>query len=160
MTKKKLKRNYFVVLDGTEEMWKAVEFAMVRAKSIKGNITTISFAESISDQMLLTSTTENIINKDQINLEKEKHKKVHSYLLKKCKIKADMKVFLSSNLDEFINYLNNFSSNSSIILASSEEIGKPGPLIDKLIYEKSNLLKCPLMIISGSLSDKELGKIV
>ena len=155
----KLKRNYFVVIDGTEEMWNAVKFAMIRAKSIKGDITTISFAESISDQMLLTNTTENIINSDQIKLEKEKHKKVHNYLLKEAKIKAKMKVFLSSDLDNFIDYLNDFSSNSSIILSSSEEVGKPGPLIDKLIYEKSNLLKCPLMIISGSLSDIELDKI-
>ena len=57
-------------------------------------------------------------------------------------------------------YLNDYSSNSTIVLASSTEIGKPGPLIDKLIYEKSNLLKCPLVIISGNLSDNELESIV
>ncbi|MDA9679069.1 hypothetical protein N9U00_00950, partial [bacterium] len=88
------------------------------------------------------------------------HNKVHSYLKEKLKINADSKVFMSDDLDGFIKYLNDYSSNSTIVLASSTEIGKPGPLIDKLIYEKSNLLKCPLVIISGNLSDKELESIV
>ena len=67
---------------------------------------------------------------------------------------------MSDDLDGFIKYLNDYSSNSTIVLASSTEIGKPGPLIDKLVYEKSNLIKCPLVIISGNLSDKELESIV
>ncbi len=160
MKKNIFKRNYFVVIDKSEEMWKSVEFCMIRAKTKKANIITVSFAESISDQIMLVNSAENIIHQDQIKSEKEKHSKVHSYLLEKSKIKADSKVFMSNDLDGFIRYLNSFSSNSIIVLASSSEIGKPGPLIDKLVYEKSNSLKCPLLIISGNLSDKELESIV
>ena len=140
MKKNLTKRNYFVVIDNSEEMWKAVHFCMIRAKAIKAKVTTISFAESISDQIMLVNSAESIIHEDQIKIEKLNHNKVHSYLMEKSKIKADSKVFMSDDLDRFINYLNNYSSNSTIVLASSTEIGKPGPLIDKLIYEKSNLL--------------------
>ncbi|MDA9655913.1 hypothetical protein N9T31_00635 [Alphaproteobacteria bacterium] len=160
MKKNLTKRNYFVVIDNSQEMWKAVHFCMIRAKSIKAKITTISFAESISDQIMLVNSAENIIHEEQIKIEKLNHNKVHSYLKEKLKINADSKVFMSDDLDGFIKYLNDYSSNSTIVLASSTEIGKPGPLIDKLIYEKSNLLKCPLVIISGNLSDKELESIV
>lgn len=160
MKKNLTKRNYFVVIDNSKEMWKAVHFCMIRAKAIKAKVTTISFAESISDQIMLVNSAESIIHEDQIKIEKLNHNKVHSYLMERSKIKADSKVFMSDDLDRFINYLNNYSSNSTIVLASSTEIGKPGPLIDKLIYEKSNLLKCPLVIISGNLSDKELESIV
>lgn len=160
MKKNLTKRNYFVVIDNSEEMWKAVHFCMIRANTIKAKVTTISFAESISDQIMLVNSAESIIHEDQIKIEKLNHNKVHSYLMEKSKIKADSKVFMSDDLDSFINYLNDYSSNSTIVLASSTEIGKPGPLIDKLIYEKSNLLKCPLVIISGNLSDKELESIV
>lgn len=159
MKKNITKRNYFVVIDNSEEMWKAVEFCMIRAKVMKAQITTISFAESISDQIMLVNSAENIINQDQIKEEKEKHTKVHSYLLEKSKIKANSQIFMSDDLEGFIKYLNDFSSNSTIVLASSTEIGKPGPLIDKLVYEKSNSLKCPLVIISGNLSNKELSGI-
>ena len=61
---------------------------------------------------------------------------------------------------EFINFLNSYSSNSTIVLATSKDIGKPGPLIDKLIYEKGNSLHCPLVIINGNLEDKEIEKII
>ena len=160
MKKNLTKRNYFVVIDNSQEMWKAVHFCMIRAKAIKAKITTISFAESISDQIMLVNSAENIIHEEQIKIEKLNHNKVHSYLKEKLKINADSKVFMSDDLDGFIKYLNDYSSNSTIVLASSTEIGKPGPLIDKLVYEKSNLLKCPLVIISGNLSDKELESIV
>jgi len=160
MKKNLTKRNYFVVIDNSQEMWKAVHFCMIRAKAIKAKITTISFAESISDQIMLVNSAENIIHEEQIKIEKLNHNKVHSYLKEKSKINADSKVFMSDDLDGFIKYLNDYSSNSTIVLASSTEIGKPGPLIDKLVYEKSNLLKCPLVIISGNLSDKELKSIV
>ena len=73
MKKNMTKRNYFVVIDNSEEMWKAVEFCMIRAKAMKAQITTISFAESISDQIMLVNSAENIINQDQIKREKEKH---------------------------------------------------------------------------------------
>ena len=160
MKKNLTKRNYFVVIDNSQEMWKAVHFCMIRAKAIKAKITTISFAESISDQIMLVNAAENIIHEEQIKIEKLNHNKVHSYLKEKLKIDADSKVFMSDDLDGFIKYINDYSSNSTIVLASSTEIGKPGPLIDKLVYEKSNLLKCPLVIISGNLSNKELESIV
>ena len=66
----------------------------------------------------------------------------------------------SNEIDEFISFLNKYSSNSTIILATSKDIGKPGPLIDKLIYEKSNSLHCPLVIINGNLDDKDIEKII
>ena len=42
-------------------MWTAVKFAIKRAKSTKSNLTTISFIESISDGMMLTTSTEKIL---------------------------------------------------------------------------------------------------
>ena len=66
--KKINQRNYFVVIDDSEEMWTAVKFATKRAKSTKSNLTTISFIESISDGMMLTSSTEKILDKDDLCL--------------------------------------------------------------------------------------------
>ena len=158
--KKINQRNYFVVIDDSEEMWTAVKFAVKRAKLTKSNLTTISFIENISDGMLLTSSTEKILDKEQITNEKTKHKEVHEFIYKKSKIKAKTEIFKISEIDNFINFLNSYSSNSTIILATSKDIGKPGPLIDKLIYEKGNSLHCPLVIINGNLEDKEIEKII
>ena len=158
--KKINQRNYFVVIDDSEEMWTAVKFAVKRAKLTKSNLTTISFIENISDGMLLTSSTEKILDKEQITNEKTKHKKVHEFIYEKSKIKAKTEIFKISEIDELINFLNSYSSNSTIVLATSKDIGKPGPLIDKLIYEKGNSLHCPLVIINGNLEDKEIEKII
>ena len=158
--KKINQRNYFVVIDDSEEMWTAVKFALKRAKLTKSNLTTVSFIENISDGMLLTSSTEKILDKEQITNEKTKHKEVHEFIYEKSKIKAKTEIFKISEIDEFIKFLNSYSSNSTIILATSKDIGKPGPLIDKLIYEKGNSLHCPLVIINGNLEDKEIEKII
>ena len=153
-------RIYFVVIDQSDEMWTAVKFAIRRAKVTKSKITTVSFIQSASEGMMLTSGTEKILDKDQISTEKLKHKEVHNYILGRSKIKAKSEIFKYNEIDEFINYLNKYSSNSTIVLATSKDIGKPGPLIDKLIYEKSNSLHCPLVIINGNLEDKEIEKII
>ncbi|MFL2514902.1 MAG: hypothetical protein ACJ0RK_06130 [Alphaproteobacteria bacterium] len=158
--KKINQRNYFVVIDDSEEMWTAVKFATKRAKSTKSILTTISFIESISDGMMLTTSTEKILDKEQISSEKVKHKEVHDFIFEQSKIKAKTEIFKISEIDDFINFLNSYSSNSTIILATSKDIGKPGPLIDKLIYEKGNSLHCPLVIINGNLEDKEIEKII
>jgi hypothetical protein len=153
-------RNYFVVIDDSEEMWTAVKFATKRAKITKSNLTTISFIESISDGMMLTPSTEKILDKEQLSSEKIKHKEVQDFIFKKSKIKAKSEIFKINEIDDFINFLNSYSSNSTIVLATSKDIGKPGPLIDKLIYEKGNSLHCPLVIINGNLEDKEIEKII
>ena len=153
-------RNYFVVIDDSEEMWTAVKFATKRAKTTKSNLTTISFIESFSNGMMLTSSTEKILDKEQVSSEKIKHKEVQDFIFKTSKIKAKSEIFKISEIDNFINFLNSYSSNSTIVLATSKDIGKPGPLIDKLIYEKGNSLHCPLVIINGNLEDKEIEKII
>ena len=156
--KKNNNRNYFVVIDQSAEMWTAVKFAIRRAKITKSNITTVSFIQSASEGMMLTSGAEKILDKDQVITEKLKHKEVHNFISDKSKIKAKSEIFKYNEIDEFISFLNKYSSNSTIILATSKDIGKPGPLIDKLIYEKSNSLHCPLVIINGNLDDKDIGK--
>jgi hypothetical protein len=158
--KKKNNRNYFIVIDQSHEMWTAVKFAIKRAKSTKSHLTTISFIENVSDRMMLTTSTESILNKDQIENEKIKHKEVHDFIFNKLKIKADAEIFKINEIDNFIDFLNKFSSNSTIILATSSDIGKPGPLIDKLVYEKNNSLLCPLVVINGNLQDDEIEKII
>ena len=158
--KKNTNRNYFIVIDQSEEMWTAVKFALKRAKLTKSDVTTISFIESVSDGMMLTISAEKILDKDQIKNEKLKHKEVHEFIFKNSKIKARSEIFKMSEIDDFITFLNTYSSNSTIVLATSSDIGKPGPLIDKLIYEKSNSLLCPLVIINGNLQNKEIEKII
>jgi len=158
--KKKNNRNYFIVIDQSQEMWTAVKFAIKRAKTTKSKLTTISFIDNVSDGMMLTSSTESILNKDQIENEKIKHREVHDFIFKKSKIKADTEIFKINEIDNFIEFLNKYSSNSTIILATSSDIGKPGPLIDKLIYEKNNSLLCPLVVINGNLQDEEIEKII
>ena len=153
-------RNYFVVIDDSEEMWTAVKFATKRAKTTKSTLTIISFIESFSDGMMLTPSTEKILDKEQVSSEKIKHKEVQDFIFKTSKIKAKSEIFKISEIDDFINFLNSYSSNSTIVLATSKGIGKPGPLIDKLIYEKGNSLHCPLVIINGNLEDKEIEKII
>ena len=158
--KKNTNRNYFIVIDQSEEMWTAVKFALKRAKLTKSDVTTISFIESVSDGMMLTISAEKILDKDQIKNEKLKHKEVHEFIFKNSKIKARSEIFKISEIDDFITFLNTYSSNSTIVLATSSDIGKPGPLIDKLIYEKSNSLLCPLVIINGNLQSQEIEKII
>ena len=91
--KKNTNRNYFIVIDQSKEMWTAVKFALKRAKLTKSDVTTISFIESISDGMMLTTSAEKILDKDQIKNEKLKHKEVHEFISESSKIKARSEIF-------------------------------------------------------------------
>ena len=75
-------RNYFIVIDQSQEMWTAVKFAIKKElkKTTKSKLTTISFIDNVSDGMMLTSSTESILNKDQLENEKIKHKEVHDFI--------------------------------------------------------------------------------
>ena len=108
--KKKTNRNYFIVIDQSQEMWTAVKFAMKRAKLTKSNIITISFIESVSEGKMLTTSTEKILDKDQLDNEKLNHKEVHEYIYKNSKIKANAEIFKMNDIDDFISFLNKYSS--------------------------------------------------
>ena len=95
--KKNNNRNYFVVIDQSAEMWTAVKFAIRRAKITKSNITTVSFIQSASEGMMLTSGAEKILDKDQVITEKLKHKEVHNFISDKSKIKAKSSSPIQSN---------------------------------------------------------------
>ena len=108
--KKNTNRNYFIVIDQSEEMWTAVKFALKRAKLTKSDVTTISFIESVSDGMMLTISAEKILDKDQIKNEKLKHKEVHEFIFENSKIKARSEIFKMSEIDDFITFLNTYLS--------------------------------------------------
>ena len=55
--------------------------------------------------MLLTSSTEKILDKEQITNEKAKHKEVHEFIYE-SKIKAKTEIFKITEIDNFINFLN------------------------------------------------------
>ena len=69
-------------------MWTAVKFAIKRAKSTKSHLTTISFIENVSDGMMLTTSTESILNKDLIENEKIKQwkRRANSDCLIRCTV--------------------------------------------------------------------------
>ena len=133
--KKKNNRNYFIVIDQSQEMWTAVKFAIKRAKTTKSKLTTISFIDNVSDGMMLTSSTESILNNDQLEKEKIKHKEVHDFILKKSKIKADTEIFLKSEIDNFIEFLNKYTQFNNYF-ATDSDIGKPGRLLINLFMKK------------------------
>jgi len=97
--KKNTNRNYFIVIDQSKEMWTAVKFALKRAKLTKSDVTTISFIESISDGMMLTTSAEKILDKDQIKNEKLKHKEVHEFIFENSKIKAQSEIFKMNGIE-------------------------------------------------------------
>ena len=109
--KKKNNRNYFIVIDQSQEMWTAVKFAIKRAKTTKSKLTTISFIDTVSDGVMLTSSTESILNKDQMEHEKIKHREVHDFMFKKSRMKADTEVVKMNEIDNVIEFLSKYSSN-------------------------------------------------
>ena len=124
-------RNYFVVIDDSEEMWTAVKFATKRAKTTKSNLTTISFIESISDGMMLTPSTEKILDKEQLSSEKIKHKEVQDFIFKTSKIKAKSEIFKINEIDDFINF-------RAICLSTADTIPKA-----KAWYDLAAQQNCP-----------------
>ena len=147
-------RTFLVVIDDSEEMQIALHFASRRAKRTGGRVALLYVQQPAEFQHWMAVG----------DLMREEAREEAEGLMQK--LSAEVKEW-SGNYpvvhmregdigDELEKLLDEEESISVLVLAASTESSGPGPLISHLVGKGGAILRVPVTIVPGSLSDKEI----
>lgn len=150
-------RKMIVVVDGSEEARVAFRFAAARAVHIQGGRLILFHAiqpgefqhwVAVADRMREEAYEAATEMMDEIAERVEDYCGVHpDYVIMEGDPKQALREFLEKEEDVF-----------GLFLASNPD-GAPGPLVDYFSNTLVNEVKCPLMILPGSLTDEEIDSL-
>ncbi|UCH73692.1 MAG: universal stress protein [Rhodospirillales bacterium] len=147
-------RVFLVVVDQSEEMLVALHFAARRAMRTGGRVALLYVQEPTEFQHWMAVG----------DLMREEAREEAEALMQK--LSAEVKEWSGSFpvvhmregdvREELVKLLEEEPSISVLVLAASTESGSPGPLISHLVGKGSGLLRVPITIVPGSLTDEEI----
>ena len=152
------KRHFLVIVDGTQEMEVALQFACVRAKATNGNIILASFIKSID---VLTTKSVSDIMKNEAREEAEiMLQKASSFVKEETGIVPTLHVREGEIIEEMLKLIEEDKNISILILASSvDKKNDPGPIISSMLSKNFARLNIPVVIVPGNISKKHISQI-
>ena len=149
------KRNFLVVIDGTDEMQIALQFACIRAKKTEGQLTLVSFIEPI-DVLTTKSVSDIMKNEAREEAEAMLHK-ASSFAKEETGITATLHVKEGELIYELLKLIEEKNNNvTELILAASKDEKSPGPIISSITTKNYYKLNVPLIIVPGSLTSDQI----
>ena len=149
------KRNFLVVIDGTDEMQIALQFACIRAKKTEGQLTLVSFIEPI-DVLTTKSVSDIMKNEAREEAEAMLHK-ASSFVKEETGITATLHVKEGELIYELLKLIEEKNNNvTELILAASKDEKSPGPIISSITTKNYYKLNVPLIIVPGSLTSDQI----
>jgi len=151
------KRNLLVIVDGSDEMQTALQFACIRAKKTNGHLTLASFIKPI-DVLTTKSVSEIMRNEARDDAENMLHK-ASAYAKEETGITATLCVREGELIEELLKLVEIEKSITELILAASKDEKSPGPIITSITTKNYLRLNIPLIIVPGNLSKEYIKQI-
>lgn len=152
------KRHFLVIVDGSQEMQVALQFACVRAKETNGNIILASFIKPID--VLTTKSIGDIMKNEARDEAEVMLQKASAFVKEETGIIPALHVREGEIIEEMLKLIEEDKNISILILASSiEEKKGPGPIISSILTKNFSRLNIPLVIVPGNFSKKHIDKI-
>ena len=151
------KRNFLVIIDGSEEMQTALQFACIRAKKTNGHIILASFIKPI-DVLTTKSVTDIMKNEAREEVEIMLHK-ASAYTKEETRITPSLHVKEGEAIEELFKLVEEEKNFVELIVAASTSEKSPGPIITSIATKDYFRLNIPLTIVPGNLSKEDIKKI-
>ena len=153
-----MKKKFLVIVDETKELEKAVYFAAKRAIATEGELLLLCIVDpAINAQW---ARIENLIEQEATSEAKKLCRMWSQKIKSQFNIESEMIIKIGDRTDELLKLVEEDQSIRFLVLASSENSEDPGPLIKVLTGKKIKNLNIPLVLIPGSLSEKDIDLIV
>ena len=153
-----MKKKFLVIVDETKELEKAVYFAAKRAIATEGELLLLYIVDpAINAQW---ARIENLIEQEATSEAKKLCRMWSQKIKSQFNIESEMIIKIGDRADELLKLVEEDQSIRFLVLASSENNEDPGPLIKVLTGKKIKNLNIPLVLIPGSLSEKDIDLIV
>jgi nucleotide-binding universal stress UspA family protein len=144
---------FLVIVDDTDELKTAVQFAAQRASNTKGGLVLLSVIEYADTQQW--KSVEDIIHQEA-RVEAEKKLQEWSEIAFNISGQTPEIVIKEGIVsEEIINYINEDKKIRFLVLAASGE-DSPGPLVSLIAGQRSGKLPIPTVVIPGGLTSEEI----
>tara|TARA_B110000967_G_C18350907_1_gene301205 strand:+ start:51 stop:512 length:462 start_codon:yes stop_codon:yes gene_type:complete len=152
-----MKKKFLIVIDESKELEKAIYFAANRAIHTEGELSLLYIVDPAANAQW--SRIENLIEQEATS-EAKKLCRIWSQKIKsRFGIESEVIIKMGDRCEELLKLVQEDRSIRFLVLASSANNEEPGPLIKALTGKKIKNLSIPMVIIPGSLSEKDIDLI-
>jgi nucleotide-binding universal stress UspA family protein len=152
-----MKKKFLIIIDESKELEKAIYFAANRAIHTEGELSLLYIVDPAVNAQW--SRIENLIEQEATS-EAKKLCRIWSQKIKsRFGIESEVIIKMGDRCEELLKLVQEDTSIRFLVLASSANNEEPGPLIKALTGKKIKNLSIPMVIIPGSLSEKDIDLI-
>ena len=152
-----MKKKFLIIIDESKELEKAIYFAANRAIHTEGELSLLYIVDPAVNAQW--SRIENLIEQEATS-EAKKLCRIWSQKIKsRFGIESEVIIKMGDRCEELLKLVQEDRSIRFLVLASSANNEEPGPLIKALTGKTIKNLSIPMVIIPGSLSEKDIDLI-
>ena len=152
-----MKKKFLVVIDESKELEKAIYFAANRAIHTEGELSLLYIVDPAVNAQW--SRIENLIEQEATSEAKKLCRILSQKIKSRFGIESEVIIKMGDRCEELLKLVQEDRSIRFLVLASSANNEEPGPLIKALTGKKIKNLSIPMVIIPGSLSEKDIDLI-
>ena len=148
---------FLVVLDDSEEMYKALKYAALRSSRSGGSVALLYTFDTLDFSHW--KAVEDIAEVESRDEAESKIKEYENYLLEFTNKKPKKFIMKGDRIECIIDFLNSNKFISNFVLAASSSTSGPGHLITAFTGKHRSKLKVPITIIPSHLSEEEINNL-
>ena len=153
-----MKKKFLVVIDDSKELKNAIHFAAQRAKNTDGALSMLYVVDhAINAQW---SKVEHLIEQEETSEAKKICRKWAQLIKDQFSIDSEIILKLGNKKDEILKLLKEDKNIRFLVLATSGDGENPGPIIKSLLSSKMRDLSIPIVLVPGSMDEKDIDLIV
>ena len=153
-----MKKKFLVVIDDSKELKNAIHFAAQRAKNTNGALSMLYVVDhAINAQW---SKVEHLIEQEETSEAKKICRNWAQLIKDQFTIDTEIIIKLGNKKDEILKLLKEDSNIRFLVLATSSDGENPGPIIKSLLSSKMRDLSIPIVLVPGSMEEKDINLIV
>ena len=153
-----MKKKFLVVIDDSKELKNAIHFAAQRAKNTNGALSMLYVVDhAINAQW---SKVEHLIEQEETSEAKKICRNWAQLIKDQFNIDTEIILKLGNKKDEILKLLREDKNIRFLVLATSGEGENPGPIIKSLLSSKMRDLSIPIVLVPGSMEEKDINLIV
>ena len=153
-----MKKKFLVVIDDSKELKNAIHFAAQRAKNTGGALSMLYVVNhAINAQW---SKVEHLIEQEETSEAKKICRNWAQFIKNKFNIDTEIVIKLGNRKDEILKLLKEDKNIRFLVLATSGDGENPGPIIKSLLSSKMKDLSIPIVLVPGSMDEKDINLIV
>ena len=150
-------RIFLVVVDESEEMRVALQFAARRARHTGGRVALLYVIEPSDMQQWMA--VENLVREEQRQAAEQVLSKLATEVKDLAGSMPVMHIREGRRRDELLKLIDEEPGISILVLAAGTGPEGPGPLITALVGKMSGKLRVPITIVPGSLTDAQIAAL-